>query len=193
MLRLFIAVPTPPSILPLLADARDELFNSNAEVKWEPTDKLHCTVKFLGDTREDLVQPLTDVLTRVASSIPPFSVRYAGTGCFPGVRDPRIIWAGIEDPEGGLASLFKSIENAVCHLGFGREPRAFHPHVTLGRVKGRHRIGELLETMETVTLHSPPVTIQQIELIQSTLKPGGSEYGTIASVRLKGPGKIDSQ
>jgi RNA 2',3'-cyclic 3'-phosphodiesterase len=186
MLRLFIAIPTPPSVLPHLAAVRDTLRESRADVKWEPTEKLHCTIRFLGDTREDLVQPIAEALRRVGSSTQPFNVRYSGTGCFPSLRDPSIIWAGIENPDGRLTMLFESIEDAVSQFGFRRERRPFHPHVTLGRVKGPRRIRELLETLETVTLQSPPVMIHEIELVRSTLKPGGSEYALVAGFELKG-------
>ena len=70
------------------------------------------------------------------------------------------------------------------HLGFEREHRSFHPHVTLGRVKGAKKIAELLEMMETVTLENPPVMIHKIELVKSTLAPGGSVYSRVAGVKL---------
>jgi RNA 2',3'-cyclic 3'-phosphodiesterase len=190
MLRLFIAIPTPQPVLPLLANTRDTLRDSRADVKWEPTDKLHCTVKFLGDTKEDLVQNIVSSLTQIGSATPPFNIRYTGLGCFPNRRDPRIIWAGIADSSEQLKRLFGEIDDAMTRLGFEREQRAFHPHVTLGRVKGSRRISELLDTMETLNFDHPPVMIKEIELVKSTLKPGGSEYSPVARVELAGRGEI---
>ncbi len=184
MIRLFISMPTPASILPRLSEVREILRGSRADVKWEPTEKLHCTIKFLGDTRHDHVKPVTSALRELAADIQPFTVGYEDVGCFPGRRDPRIIWAGMADPDGGLKILFEGIDEAMSHLGFEREHRAFHPHVTLGRVKGARKIAELLEMMETVTLVSPPVMIQEIELVKSILGPGGSVYSLVAGVRL---------
>jgi RNA 2',3'-cyclic 3'-phosphodiesterase len=186
MLRLFIAIPTPPPVLPLLAEVRDTLRNSRADVKWEPTSKLHCTMKFLGDTKEELVQSICSALTQIGIATSPFSIHYAGLGCFPGRREPRIIWAGIEDPSKHLEHLFEGIDNAMSRFGFERERRAFHPHVTLGRVKGTRNIPELLDTMETVNFDHPPVMIHEIELVKSTLNPGGSEYSLVAKVELAG-------
>jgi len=184
MLRLFIAIATPTSALPSLAKARDLLRESGADVKWEPTEKLHCTIKFLGDTREELVQPIVGQLSQIAGSTPPFSVCYKGVSCFPGRRDPRTIWAGIEDSEGAMKKLFEAVDEAMSSLGFEREGRAFHAHVTLGRVKGTRHIRELLDTMETVTLENPPVKIQEIDLVKSTLQPGGSRYALVAAMKL---------
>jgi RNA 2',3'-cyclic 3'-phosphodiesterase len=186
MVRLFISVPTPASVLPALAEARNTLRDSRADVKWEPTDKLHCTIKFLGDTQEEFVQEITNTLTNIGPDAAPLSIRYTGLGCFPGRRDPRIIWAGIADSSLQLKRLFDAIETEMSQLGFERERREFHPHVTLGRVKGTRRIGELLEMMETITFDHPPVVINEIELVKSTLKPGGSEYSLVARVALRG-------
>jgi RNA 2',3'-cyclic 3'-phosphodiesterase len=184
MLRLFIAIPSPPSVLPSLAEVRDALRDSRADVKWESTEKLHCTVKFLGDTNDDLVQSITNSLTQIGSTTHPFSIRYTGLGCFPGRRDPRIIWAGIEDSTEQLKRLFEQIDDAMSRFGFERERRTFHPHVTLGRVKGTRHVPELLDTMETINFDHPPVMIQEMELVKSTLKPSGSEYSRVARVEL---------
>ena len=97
----------PASILPRLSEIREILRGSRADVKWEPTEKLHCTIKFLGDTPEELVRRIVDALSEIGSATQPFSVAYKGIGCFPGRRDPRIIWAGMADPEGGLKTLFR--------------------------------------------------------------------------------------
>lgn len=193
MIRLFVAIATPPGILPSLTAARDCLKESRADVRWEPAEKLHCTLKFLGDTREDLVAPVLESLATIARAIPPFNVVFRDIGCFPDRHNPRIIWAGLQDPAGDLKKLFDDVDNAMSGLGFERERRAFHPHVTLGRVTGSRRIPELLETMETVTLNNPPVTIQEMELVKSTLRQSGSAYSLVAKAAFGAgePGRRD--
>jgi 2'-5' RNA ligase len=186
MIRLFVAITTPHAILPSLTSARDLLRKSRAEVKWEPAKNLHCTVKFLGDTREDLVAPISEALAAIGNLTPQFGLLFRDLGCFPGRHDPRIIWAGVENSDGGLKRLFEAVDHTMSGLGFAREPRAFHPHVTLGRVKGPRRMPELLETMETITLLTPLVTIQEMELVKSTPQPGGSVYSSMARVMFGG-------
>ena len=114
------------------------------------------------------------------------TVVYEGTGCFPDPRDPRIIWAGMTDPAGELRRLVETIESALAASGFERERRRFHPHVTLGRVRGTRSLDVLLATMETVTFESPPVLIQELELVRSTLQPAGSVYSPVLRARLGG-------
>ncbi|MBK7258045.1 MAG: hypothetical protein IPI01_09635 [Ignavibacteriae bacterium] len=62
MPRLFIAIDTPPPVLTPMIAARNELRTVHADVRWEPDDKLHCTLKFLGDTPSEKVAPITAAL-----------------------------------------------------------------------------------------------------------------------------------
>jgi 2'-5' RNA ligase len=184
MMRLFIAINTPREILPLLVSVRDRLESTRADVRWEPDEKLHCTLKFLGDTREEILPDIVSALGQVASSTLPFPTRYSGLGCFPDKREPRIVWAGMEDPDGSLQKLAQTVDTRMAELGFKTEQRVYHPHVTLGRVKGSRHIRELLATMETVTFDCSPVSLHEIELIGSELKPGGSVYTPVTKVAL---------
>lgn len=185
MPRLFIAIDTPPSVRPALIEVRNKMRAIRTDVKWESDDKLHCTLKFLGDTDGGLVPDLLQCLQEVAGTFSPLSVTYAGLGYFPNRRDPRIIWAGMRDSQNSLTSLAGSIDHAVAAFGFERERRAFSPHVTLGRVKGRHGIGELLDTLETITFDCPPVLIHEMLLVNSELRPSGSVYSIVARMELQ--------
>jgi 2'-5' RNA ligase len=184
MIRLFIAMNTPHEILPLLAGVRDRLKATRADVKWDSNEKLHCTLKFLGNTHEELLPDIISALGRVASLIPPFPVIYSGLGCFPDKQEPQIIWVGVEDLNGVLQKLAQTVGTHMAALGFEREQRPFHPHVTLGRVKSPRHLRELLAMMETVTFHGSPVSLGKIELVKSELKPGGSVYTVVTKAIL---------
>lgn len=185
-LRLFIAFDAPQEVKLEAAAIQDKLRQAQADVSWERREKLHCTVKFLGDTASDIVPSIEVALSQIGQTTPPFTVRYRGTGCFPGKRDPRILWLGIENPDGRLDLLFMHIERAMFNLGFTREDRRFHPHVTLGRVRSRRNQGNLLEMLETVTFDSAIFKVDEIMLMKSDLKHTGSAYTRIKSVRLVG-------
>ena len=181
-LRLFIAFDTPPEIRPGIVATRDRLKQSHADVKWEPDGKLHCTVKFLGDTDEQKVPDIISNIERICLGTKPFKVIYRGLGCFPSFRDPRVVWVGIANPGDELHDLAKRIELAMAPLGFEPEHREFHPHVTLGRVKGRKNLSGLLTMLETVTFEGQPVTIPSLEIVKSELKTSGSEYSIVRSI-----------
>jgi len=184
MIRLFIAINTPQEMLPLLAGVRDRLEPTRADVRWEPDGKLHCTLKFLGDTGEEVLPDIISALEGVASSTPPFPIRYSGLGCFPDKREPRIIWVGMEDANGILQRLAQTVETRMEALGFKPEQRIYHPHVTLGRVQSSRRMRELLAMMETVIFQSSPAFLREIELVKSKLKARGSAYTMVAKMTL---------
>ena len=186
MPRLFIAIDTPPTVRPALIEVREQLKAERSEVRWESDEKLHCTLKFLGETRQETVPRILTSLREVVRAGTPLTVTYAGLGCFPDHRDPRIIWAGIRETGGALTALARSIDMAMAQHGFELEKRPFHPHVTLGRVKGRRGLKELLATLETITFDCPPVVIQEIMLVQSELRPSGSVYSVVERFAIGG-------
>jgi 2'-5' RNA ligase len=184
MPRLFIAIHTPPPALTPMIAARNELRAVRSDVKWEPDDKLHCTLKFLGDTPAEKVAPITTALRTLAASTAPVTLAYGGLGVFPERGEPRIIWAGIRDRAGELSRLAAAIDGISAGFGFEKERRAFQPHVTLGRVKGTRGIRELIDTLETVTFDCPPVQIHEVLLVSSELRPSGSVYTVAARCML---------
>lgn len=185
-LRLFIALETPPEIKPQIAAIRDRLKTSNADVKWETGEKLHVTLKFLGDTDDKLLPQIVSYSRGVGVVKSPLLVKYKGAGCFPNQRTPKVIWVGLEDLSGHLNSLQQEIESAFVPLGFKREERTFHAHVTIGRVKSNTGLQSLLRSMESITFESQPVIIQEITLIKSELGSSGSVYTTLETFPLQG-------
>jgi 2'-5' RNA ligase len=178
-LRLFFALDTPATVRTRIAGVSTVLKDSGADVKWEPPTKLHCTVKFLGDTNENLLDAVKEKASALAGSTPPLRILYGGLGCFPSLRDPRVVWAGMEDPDGNLAALEQGLNRALADLGFEPEQRAFRPHLTLGRVRGRRNLDHLIRLLETVTLDTEPALLTEMLLKKSDLHPSGSVYATL--------------
>jgi 2'-5' RNA ligase len=183
-LRLFIALETPRSIIPQIAAIRDSLKASNADVRWEIDEKLHATIKFLGKTDEGLLPEIVSYIRGVCETKTPLSVVYRQVGCFPNRKAPRVVWVGMEDTNGPIVSLKKEIESVLAPLGFEKEEREFHPHVTLGRVKSERGVKSLLRMMESVTFESQPVEIREVSLVRSDLKPDGSVYTILKRIPL---------
>ncbi len=183
-MRLFIAIDTPAEIRPHVIDLQQRLRDTQADVRWEPPEKLHATLKFLGNTDDRKLQPITGAVEQIARASTPMSLSYRTVGCFPNMREPRVLWIGMEEPSGALVSLQQQLEEAMTHFGYEKEKRGFHPHLTLGRVKGQRHLHSLLERLKTVTFESQPVIIREIIIVKSDLKPSGSVYTTLKSVPL---------
>ena len=184
-MRLFLAIDTPTDIKQRAGELRDRLRATGADARWEPNEKLHCTIKFLGETGPDLVDRIAGEVLQIAGDTPCLTVRYKGVGCFPSLRDPRVVWIGIEPADGTLLTLQRKVDEAMTLFGFAPEERPFHPHVTLARVKSRKNIRNLLTALETVTFESELAVLGELELIKSEMKPAGSIYTILKTIPLK--------
>lgn len=184
VLRLFVAIPAPDSVRDLLLATQARLAASGADVRWEPGEKLHCTLVFLGETPAERLEDVVRAVRQGARGTGPFEVGYRGIGFFPGPDRPRIVWAGIEDAAEVLARLHGAMVAALVAAGIPCDEKPFHAHVTLGRVRGLRHLARLTTNAKTCTLEHPPVTVREIVIVRSALKPGGSEYSVLQSLPL---------
>jgi 2'-5' RNA ligase len=86
------------------------------------------------------------------------------------------------------------VEAALDRRGFGREPRAWHPHVTIGRVFDHRRwrrdaARDLLAAVTATSARSfGAFPVESVALMRSDLSPSGARYQELARVRLVGLG-----
>src|SRR3954470_7111525 len=139
MHRLFVAIRPPEAIRDLLIDAMDE----GADFRWQDDEQLHLTLRFVGEVERPLAEDLADALGRIQA--PRMELRIVGVGRFE-QRNSGALWAGVE-PKRPLAALAAKVERACIGAGLEPERRAFHPHITLARWKGR-RTRELQSFLE---------------------------------------------
>jgi RNA 2',3'-cyclic 3'-phosphodiesterase len=71
-------------------------------VGWERPEKLHLTLKFLGDTDDERLRSLIDSVAKTAKQIAPFHVSLTGSGAFPSERKARVLWIGVYDLENAV-------------------------------------------------------------------------------------------
>ena len=117
-------------------------------------------------------------------------LRAAGIGVFPGVRRPRVVWAGVDDREGRLAALQRSIEAASA--AFTDEPpqEKFSGHITLARCRDisrtdASRLATLVDKLANRTFGE--WSANAVEIIRSETLAGGSRYTTIIEIALAVP------
>jgi len=158
-------------------------------VKWVAADGIHLTLKFLGDTHEVKIAGIRDGLMRATRPIVPFSFSVSGLGCFPNMKQPRVVWAGIE-PEGvkALRQLWKSVEDQIAPLGYPTEARGYSPHLTLGRVRREASPAEAAQIGEAVRVAPHvafgPEAVSAVSLMKSELRPGGPIHTSLFVVKL---------
>jgi 2'-5' RNA ligase len=183
-IRSFIALPSSAELNSRLTEVQRELMEEHANAKWDTPDKFHITLKFLGDVDSADITELADSLSIAASALPSFQLVYSSIGAFPDLVHPKVIWAGAELNE-PLVTLQREIDSVCERLGFPRETRAFHPHITLGRVKGSVNLNRLTARVKSSTLQPTTTHCSEILLIRSDLHPTGSVYTTLKTFPLK--------
>jgi len=182
-LRLFCAVELPAELRARAHAHLARLRESAPQVKasWERAEKLHITLKFLGETEAGQVAALTEAAARAAAGVPSFELALAGAGTFPNAHNPRVLWLGVEDSSGQLARLQQRLEAECAAAGFPRDARDFHAHVTLARLRTANAAArQLARAHEQLGFAPAQFTVGELIIMRSDLGPGGSRYATLA-------------
>ena len=176
MHRLFVAIRPPEPIRDLLIDAMDD----GADFRWQDDEQLHLTLRFVGEVERPVAEDLAAALDKIRS--PSFALEIRDTGRFE-QRNSGALWAGVE-PKQPVAALAAKIERACQSIGLDPERRAFHPHITLARWKGR-RTREVAAFLErTRGLASEPFSVDKFILFESQLSRHGAHYEEVAAYTL---------
>lgn len=185
MIRSFIALDLPAEIREALGKLQLRLKEAKAPVNWVKPDRIHLTLKFLGDVQEDVLPEIMGALEKVASQTEPFSLRPEGCGAFPSMMRMRVVWVGLIGEQGALADLRQKTEDAVAALGFPREDRPFKPHLTLGRVRDARHIKELQQgLLNSRAFVAEAFDVTEVVLYKSDLRSEGAHYTPLCRARL---------
>lgn len=184
-MRLFVALDIPEDIRQALAATVRTLRVACPDARWARIDGLHATLKFIGETPGEKLEPIKSALATVQAAAP-ITLQFRGAGFFPDMRRPRVLWAGIEaGPD--LAALARDVENSLAPLGIARETRAFSPHLTLARFDRPRGLALLHAALAAAgPLEFGATTAKEFHLYQSVLKRGGAEYTRLVTFSFAG-------
>ncbi|MGA9363974.1 MAG: RNA 2',3'-cyclic phosphodiesterase [Bacteroidota bacterium] len=183
-IRSFIAIDTAPEVKAAIVDVEERLRSTDAKVRWESIEKFHITLKFLGNVEEPKAHSLESRLEEVLRPFSAFNMTYQGVGCFPNQHHPRVIWIGAENEDGTLRRIQETIEGVAESFGFQREERQFHPHITIGRVKGSRNLKVLVSELGNTAFAPHSSLIKEVLMMKSDLKPSGSVYTVLRRLQL---------
>ena len=189
MLRLFVAVELPAQVRSSLAQAIQELRHTlHEQLRWVDPQGIHLTLKFLGDVPGSMVDTMSHTIAESVRVVKPFELRLDGAGTFPAGPSSSVVWAGLVGDLASLEALQAAVEGAMAGQGVMREPRAFRPHLTLARVRGRLRqelAGPLRAQLEAVHYAgAAPFAVRAVSLMRSELRREGARYTRLAHAPL---------
>lgn len=177
VVRAFVAVNLSENLVEAFRVLLSDLKNPRLDVKWIEPEKIHLTLKFLGNVEEASLESYWRALEEAVGGHSSFPMTLKGLGAFPNLRRPRVIWVGAFTPEDSLTKLQKAVEEAFIPLGFPAEERPFAPHLTLGRVRTPKNLPQLSQSIqERQDFYIGEMKVQKVSFMKSTLTPKGAIY-----------------
>jgi 2'-5' RNA ligase len=190
-MRLFIALDIDEEIRRRIERFVEGVRGFAPDVRFVGPQSFHVTLKFLGESNE--VELIKVALREVKGQ--PFPVSFRGYGFFPGAKNARVFWAGIE-AGAELQNLATAVDAVMAPLRFEREKGPYRPHLTLAR-SGSGRPGKMRgdrpNTVFSGLNHKlsqlpPPefgtMTAREFYLYESKLSPRGAQYTKIENFPL---------
>ena len=159
--RLFVAIWPSDAAREALARTLGLARRAAPDVRWQPSDRWHITLAFLGQADPERAANRIDVRAR-ADRLPgaePIALR--GSGSF-----GPVIWVGV-DHGSWLAALARELQ-ASLHVA----DRRFRAHVTVGRARGAAGPARARDVVPSLAAHDGPAwTPSDITLVESVTGP----------------------
>ena len=181
--RIFIAINLPEQIKRKLLGYQKKW--PELPVKWVNSNNLHITLIFLGNINDQEILEIDKIIKEITAVHQPFSINLNRI-CYapPKKIPPRMVWAEGEKSE-KFAKLQTDLEKKLLENFNQHRPAEFRPHITLGRIRTwelkKMNPEEKPEVNEEISFN---FEVKSIEIMESQLKPGGSEYTILESIKL---------
>ena len=180
--RGFIAIDIPSN--KKLLEMENEIKNTGADLKLVETENIHVTLKFLGDTDEEKIDEIEEIIKNSVKDINAFSIKLKGSGVFPNKNYMKVIWIGLENAE-PIGEIAKKIDKQLENLGFEPEKRGFSAHLTIARVRSSRNKEKLIQIIEKYQdVEFVKIEVASVKLKKSVLTPKGPIYTTLKEVKL---------
>lgn len=184
--RLFVALPISEEIRKGCEALQAVGKTKTAAVRWVDPQQIHLTLVFLGWTDPSLRVRIEEVIQKVSDRSAPFSINVTGLGVFPKLRSPKVVWVGVPE-EAALMKLQHDLAEKIGSLGITIESRSYRPHLTLGRVSEGTVSDPFTDWItQEKGIQIGRCVVSEVALMESQLRPGGSEYDCLFASTLKG-------
>lgn len=192
MIRTFIAVELSEDLRKQIAVVQQDLQprldhepSKAVRIAWVQPSSIHLTMRFLGETDEQLLEQMREAMATVRRAHPTIHIPLERIQAFPNLRQPRVLWVGPSEPwlksdaAKQLTALHRAIESCCRSLGFTTEDKPFTPHLTVARIKaGDREVGQRLAQSGACdrVLSVGGITVGPLVLMKSKLRPTGPVY-----------------
>ncbi len=182
-IRCFLAIDVGDVVRGELAKVIGRFRAVPADVRWVRDEGIHLTLAFLGSVEPARLADIREAATVAARGAGPIEIGVRGLDGFPNLRRPRVLWAKVRGS--GLSELASAIEDELEPLGFQRRKRAFHPHITIGRMRsarGWTELSGLVHGAETMNFGT--CKARAFHAYRSDLRRDGAVYTKLWTVEM---------
>lgn len=183
MNRLFISLDFDEAFLEKLLIIRDKLADSFTGLKWESKNKLHLTLKFIGDIDASRTEKIAQIIEKVLNNYKEINLVFTGFSTFMRDNKPAILWAGFAENK-LLQKLVTELEEGLNIIGIEKCNKKFKAHLTLMRLKGNESLS-LIDSFTSYNAENFSTKAKSVTLFKSILKPTGSVYYEINKFEFK--------
>jgi len=182
MTRLFIALKIPEEIRDTIIKIRNSAVTDPQKYKWEEKNKIHLTLKFIGEVSDELIQPIAKQILFI-EDFKKFDCKIGKFGFFYKNDKPRILWLGLSlNPE--IFNLVENLNKELESFSIPVETKKFKPHLTIKRLKGNEG-KEFIKSFKEVNVPEINFVTSEISLIKSELFSTGSQFKELKIYNLK--------
>lgn len=185
-IRTFVAIQISVELQEELGRFLAELKKKHADVKWVNHDSIHLTLKFLGNLTASQIEMVIAAVQQACEGVSEFHLKTGERGAFPNLKRPKVFWVGLSyanDPT--LINLQSKIEAVLAEIGFEKETRKFHAHLTIGRVRRFKNMDDVVQKFMEYDLAEIEFDVQEVLIMKSVLTPKGAVYSIQKAIPLK--------
>ena len=184
--RTFVALPVSTAVKQLAAHWMQRLDQGAESVKWVAVANLHLTLKFLGEVPTVELAEICQRVTSAVAASQSLEIECDHVGAFPSSSRPRTVWLGIGAGAQQISQLQESVEQGLQQLGFRRERRQYHPHITLGRLRSAASSPALSRLLEPADFGTPVTClVEEVVVVASQISREEPGYQRIATIPLE--------
>jgi RNA 2',3'-cyclic 3'-phosphodiesterase len=179
--RLFISLNLPDEVIEKIISLRNSIVTEK-NVMWEPREKLHLTLKFIGDVSDEVMSKISEELDFIPD-YQSIKCSFSKFDFFYRDQKPIVLIAALQI-ENPIKNILVKIDERLSKFNIPIDNRKFNPHMTLLRIKndlGFNFVNNFKKFSFKPILFNANYTV----LYKSILHPEGSEYIKIKNYKLK--------
>ena len=173
-MRIFIGIELPKEIKEELFNVQKKFDRKNSKIKWVSKNKLHLTLKFIGEVEKDKIDLIVERLNII--NFDSFEVELGEIKHFERNGKIGVIYVSLRSDK-EVVKLQQKIDAELLELF--PSPQKFSSHLTLGRVKLVKKNKEFEKELTIIEVGHTRFKINGFSLISSKLTKDGPKYNVI--------------